>query len=173
MRTKSLFLRMAVLLLLGVAPVSCNKEKEGVRTVSVTLSGGVTAPNAAGDAAYDFFRTGYAGYFSSLGDHGAVQMTGNTPGTLGGSIRVNPYAARLWCFSIGALGETPTANVPAVLTRSAAASEADLDKMVYCSEPISLDGDGPFAGTLKPLTGAIVLEIMDTGENGRASPSRP
>ena len=170
MRTKNLFLRMAVLLLLGVAPVSCNKEKEGVRTVSVTLSGGVTAPNAAGDAAYDFFRTGYAGYFSSLGDHGAVQMTGNTPGTLGGSIRVNPYAARLWCFSIGALGETPTANVPAVLTRSAAASEADLDKMVYCSEPISLDGDGPFAGTLKPLTGAIVLEIMDTGGKWAGKP---
>ena len=149
-------------LLLGAVLSSCNRvDLEGTRNVQVSFKSAVTGPNAAGDAPYDLIQTGHFGYASSFKDLGAVQLTVPSPGTLSGTFKVHTFASNLWCYDLAARGETPAVSIPSRLTKSGAAA-ADVTGMVFCSDPVSLQGDGPFEGVIHPLTGAVVLDIMDS-----------
>ena len=137
------------------ALVSCGeKGPEGGSTdVQVELRSGITAPNAAGDEVYDFLKAGNVGFATNAGDRGEVAMSLKSQ-ALGGKCEVMRAATKLWCYSGGASGEVQTFSVPSV--------SAGLDGMVFCTETISLEGDEPCSGAIRPLTSGVVLELMDS-----------
>ena len=132
---------------------SCQKEKgEEFASVQVELTSGITAPNAAGDVPFDFLKAGYVGFATNAGDRDSVLFSGNA--TLSGKCKVKSAATQMWCYSPGSTGEVQTFSVPAV--------SSGLEKMFYCSETISLEGNGPYKSTVTPLTSGIVLELLDS-----------
>lgn len=150
-------------ILLGAVLSSCNQiDLESTRNVQVSFKSALTAPNAAGDEPYDFTKAGFAGYTTSFKDLGAAQMTVPSPGTMSGTFKVHTIAANLWCYSLAARGETPAVTLPSAYTKTNADSSPDIEGMVFCSETVPLEGDGPFEGVIRPLTGAVVLDIMDS-----------
>lgn len=149
----------AVLLL-----TSCKKAPDAPvnRTIQVELGASLPAVNAAGDAPYDYSKITYTGYATNAGDRLATIFASKNPGSVSGNLNVKQAATQLWCYSYGDKGEVQTLSVPSQLSRTASFQESDLSGMVFCTETISLEGDNPYVGNIQVLSGAVVLDIMDS-----------
>lgn len=152
------------MLSISLVVAACGKASAtaNTRTVQVELSSPLAAINAAGDAAYDLVKDGYVGFATNGGDRHAALMTSQPSGSMSGSIKVSGNATKLWCYSIKALGQIQTVTVPAQLKKDKVSTSASVNDMVFCSETIGLTGSEPFSANIKPLTSAVVLDILDS-----------
>ncbi|MBP5719664.1 MAG: hypothetical protein J6W82_01200 [Bacteroidales bacterium] len=148
---------------------SCTHETDGGRMVQVTLSAESTVANAAGDLPYDFTDAGEVLYVTD--NHvfnGAVTMTREGAGRMSGTFEVAPGTdSKLWCYSVGKevmRGDpNPAYAIPAELVKENASTSASFDGMVFCTNTIALSKkETSYTGTIKPITSAVVLEIMDS-----------
>lgn len=139
---------------------ACSKPAEGggeasYRDVLVELSQSGSTTNGAGDAAYSFLETSSVAYATDKGDKGTAAMAEESRKSIAGTVKVNDKATQLWCY-------TPDISVPASLTKADAESAADISGMAFCTPAITLTQKTSCSGTIKPVTSAIVLDILDS-----------
>lgn len=143
---------------------SCTRIADGGRMVQVTLNSESTVANAAGDLPYDFTEAGVVLYATDIFlFNGAVNMTREGAGQMTGTFEVTPGKdSKLWCYSVETSSmrgyPNPAYSIPATPDPS-----ASFDGMVFCTNTIALSKkETSFTGTIKPITSAIVLDIMDS-----------
>lgn len=124
------------------------------RSLQVELTRSAGGSNAAGDVAYDFLNCEDVNYSTDAGDSGTALMYREGPSSMTGTMQVSGKSTCLWCFS-------PVNSVPSALEKS----DATLEGMAFCSSTISLSDKEHVSGSIKPLTGAVVLNIYDSGGN--------
>ena len=114
--------------------------------------------NAAGDYAYDYMDCSSVEYTTDAGDKGTAELSQEGPGTLTGSITVSGNAKQLWCYSEGA----QALQVPLRVSKNDPVTSAALSGMAFSAGPVSLTGKDRVSGSIKPLTSAVVLDIVDS-----------
>ena len=125
------------------------------RTIRVELSQSGSATNGAGDAAYSFLETASVAYATDKGDIGNAAMAEESRNSIAGSLEVSELATRLWCY-------TPDIVVPSQLSKNDPETSADVSGMAFCTPAISLSQKSSCTGAIKPVTAAIVLDIVDS-----------
>jgi len=140
--------------------LSCGKpDEEGgqtaARTVRVELSSNISATNGAGDVAYNFLDTPSVAYITDAGDSGTAAMAEEGRNSISGSFKVSGKAGKLWCY-------TPDIDVPAQVVKTGAGSPASFDGMGFCTPAITLSKADAVTGSIKPVTAAVVLDIVDS-----------
>lgn len=125
------------------------------RTVRVELSSSLSPTNGAGDYAYSFLETASVAYSTDAGDNGSATMGEEGRNSISGSFEINDKATRLWCY-------TPDITVPARVSKADAETSATVSGMAFCTPAITLTDKSSFNGSIKPVTSAIVLDIVDS-----------
>ena len=156
---------MRRLLLIPLLLVCCSCQKQPsdgpvtYRTVQVELGAGNSSANSAGDAAWDYLEEDAVGYVTDAGDAGTASVSREGPARMCGSVQVSSKAASLWCFTPGA---REGVSVPARVTRNDPETAAQVSGMVFCTNAVSVSRGESVRGTVKPLTAAVVLDIVDS-----------
>lgn len=156
-------MRRFLLIPLLLVCCSCQKQpaEEPVtyRALQVELGAGNSSANSAGDAAWDYLEGDAVGYATDAGDAGTASVSREGPARMCGSLEVGSKASRLWCFTPGA---REGVSVPARVTRNDPETAAQVSGMVFCTNAISLSRGESVRGTVKPLTAAVVLDVVDS-----------
>ena len=139
---------------------ACEKTPSGgedttPRTIQVELARTLAATNGAGDYAYNYLDVTRVGFASSAGDAGSVAVSQEGPSSMVASVEVKSSAASLWCFTDGMTGAG--VSVPARLSKD----DAIITGMAFCTNAIALSGKNTCIGSIRPLTSAVVLDILD------------
>lgn len=139
---------------------SCENMFNGPRTCQVEFTCG-TADNAAGDAAFDFTEVASVAYTTEEGGYETASMTHQGPGRMSGSFELKSKNESLWCFTKPENSVEMEYTVPAGLVKNGS-SAVSFDGMVFCSNKVDLKQKEALTGTIKPITSAIVLDILDS-----------
>lgn len=161
-------MKKLVLALLSASAVlafaSCEGLGGGERMVKVELSDASSVANAAGDLPYSFAKAGNVGYYSDApGNYGPVSVSPEGTGRMSGSFEVSSKATSMWCFTTAEDPSNPAYSLPSVLTLNDPAAASSMDRMVFCTDGIALSRkETSYSATVKPVTSAVVLDIMDS-----------
>lgn len=150
---KLLYILLPLCLLLSCTQIG------GQRTVQVELTA-ATATSA--DKAYDFACSTTVGYATDAGDGANASVSLVGVNHISGSFEVSSSATTLWCFTPGAYGEGNAFSIPAQVVKVSPVTSDEIDGMVFCSSGVALSSQGTCTGVIKPITSAVVLEVLDS-----------
>ncbi len=149
----------------------CDKQEVTYRDIQVKLGSTLPTTNSAGDVLFNFLGdlSLDVDFSTDTGDRGSATLSHESPNIVTGNLNgVSSTAKTLWCFTPGL--DSPSGPVPvsASLSKDNPETSALFTGMAFSSTPISLS-KVIFSGLIKPLTSAVVLDIIDS--KGREWPA--
>ena len=149
----------------------CDKQEVTYRDIQVKLGSTLPTTNSAGDVLFNFLGdlSLDVDFSTDTGDRGSATLSHESPNIVTGNLNgVSSTAKTLWCFTPGL--DSPSGPVPvsASLSKDNPETSASFTGMAFSSTPISLS-KVIFSGLIKPLTSAVVLDIIDS--KGREWPA--
>ena len=149
-----------------IAASACNKQEVTYRDIQVKLGSTLATTNSAGDVVYNYLDALSidVDFSTDTGDRGSATMSQESPNIVTGILEgVSSTAQTLWCFTPGLDGPSGPVPVPANLSKNDPETSASFTGMAFSSTPISLS-KSIISGLIKPLTSAVILDILDSKE---------
>ena len=149
-----------------IAASACDKQEVTYRDIQVKLGSTLPITNSAGDVLFNYLDdlSVDVDFTTDTGDRGSATMSQESPNIVTGILKgVSSTAQTLWCFTPGLDGPSGPVSVPANLSKNDPETSASLTGMAFSSTPISLS-KSIISGLIKPLTSAVILDILDSKE---------